>query len=138
MSAGATLRSRAAAGFTLIEIIVVLVVLGLILSLVIADGPAHSQRLDLDAAAENVVGMLRSARSRAIAEDQLVTVAFDAGGYRVDNSAFTWAGDVRAVGDRMIKFTPDGGSSGGGIILLGGGRQIAIYVDWLTARVHIR
>ena len=40
--------------------------------------------------------------------------------------------------DRVISFTPDGGSSGGRLVLRGGDRQVAIGVDWLTGRVVVR
>ena len=129
MRTGATRRKYTAGGFTLIEMIVVLVVLGLVLGLVIARGPARSQGLDLSAAAKQVAGMLRLARSRAIAEDRAVAVDF---GTR------RWSDDILVVGDHVINFTPDGGSSGGRIILHGGDRLIAVDVDWLTGRIQIR
>jgi len=130
---------RRTGGFTLIEMIVVLVVLGLALTLVLTHGPMHSQRLDLDAAARQVVGALRLARSRAIAEDRAVAVEFGARGYQLDRDApVTWSTDVSPKGDRMIRFTPDGASSGGRIVLRGGQRDVAIGVDWLTGRVVAR
>ena len=126
-------------GFTLLEMIVVLVVLGLILGLVITHGPAHSNRLDLDAAARQVTGALRVARSRAIAEERAVIVTFGQRGYRLGVDApVAWSADVSAVGDRTIGFAPDGGSAGGRIVLRGRERQVAIDVDWLTGRVVMR
>ncbi len=125
-------------GFTLIEMIVVLVVLGLVLGLVIAHGPAHSLRLDLDAAGRQVVGILRVARSRAIADDRVVAVRFAPGLYRMDGGApVALPSDVVLAGDRVIRFTPDGESSGARIVLRNGVRQVAIGVDWLTGRVQL-
>jgi general secretion pathway protein H len=133
------MRRREECGFTLLEMIVVLVVLGLVLGLVITRGPAHSQRLDVDAAAREVTGAMRLARSRAIAEDRIVTVVFGQGGFRLDQEApVDWSNDVFAAGDRAIHFSPDGGSSGGRIVLRSGDRQIAIGVDWLTGHVLTR
>jgi general secretion pathway protein H len=130
---------RRTGGFTLIEMIVVLVVLGLALTLVLTHGPMHSQRLDLDAAARQVSGALRLARSRAIAQDRAVAVAFGARGYQIDRDApVIWSADVSPNGDRVISFSPDGGSSGGRIVLRGGEREVAIGVDWLTGRVLVR
>ena len=133
------MNRRDVAGFTLLEMIVVLVVLGLALGLVMTHGPARSPRLELDAAARQVAGALRLARSRAIAQERTVPVAFATGGYELDgDAAVSWAADVTPMGDRVISFTPDGGSSGGRIVLRGGGHQVAIGVDWLTGRVFVR
>jgi prepilin-type N-terminal cleavage/methylation domain-containing protein len=54
------------AGFTLIEMIVVVVVIGLVLSLFIQRGPMRSPALEARAAANEVAESLRLARSRAI------------------------------------------------------------------------
>lgn len=133
------MRTRDSAGFTVIEMIVVLAVLALALGLVITHGPVRSQRLELDAAARGVAGALRLARSRAIAEERTVVFALDASGYRLDRGApTTWSGDVSPQGNRLVVFTPDGGSSGGRIILREGERAVAIGVDWLTGRVIVR
>jgi general secretion pathway protein H len=130
---------RGARGFTLIEMIVVLAVLGLALVLVVTHGPMRSPRLELDGEARQVAGVLRLARSRAIAEERAVTVAFDTGGYRLDRGApVGWTNGVSPAGNGVISFTPDGGSSGGVIVLRGGERQVAIGVDWLTGRVVVR
>jgi prepilin-type N-terminal cleavage/methylation domain-containing protein len=75
------MNRRDTAGFTLLEMIVVLVVLGLTPGLVMTHGPVHSRRLELDATARQVAGALRLARSRAIAEERGVAVAFGTGGF---------------------------------------------------------
>ncbi len=125
-------------GFTLIEMIVVLVVLGLALGLVMSRGPARSPHLELDAAARQVAGALRVARSRAIADDRVVTVIFAPGLYGLDgDAARSLPGSVAIAGDRMVRFTPDGESSGGQVILRDGDRLMAIGVDWLTGRVRL-
>jgi general secretion pathway protein H len=133
------MRVRASAGFTLIEMLVVLAVLALVVGLVITHGPVRSQRLELDAAARQVTGALRLARSRAIADERTVVFALDARGYRLDRDTWTtWSGEVSPRGDRLVVFTPDGGSSGARIVLNDGERAVAIGVDWLTGRVVVR
>jgi general secretion pathway protein H len=133
------MKARASAGFTVIEMVVVLAVLALALGLVITHGPVRSQRLELDAAARRVAGALRLARSRAIAEERTVVFSLDARGYHLDRDApTTWSGDVSSEGNRVVVFTPDGGSSGARIVLREGERAVAIGVDWLTARVVVR
>jgi general secretion pathway protein H len=133
------MKRHGQAGFTLFEMIVVLVVLGLALGLLMTHGPVRSERLELDATARQVANSLRLARSRAIAEERMVLVAFGAGGYRLDSAApVSWPANVSPAGNQAISFTPDGGSSGGLIVLRDGGRQVAIGVDWLTGRVVTR
>jgi general secretion pathway protein H len=125
-------------GFTLIEMVVVLAVLGLMLGLVVSRGPAHSRRLDLDATARQVTVSLRLARARAIAENRVVRWEAGPGGFRVDDEApHLLPADVRFAGAGSIGFAADGSSSGGQITLRGGERQVAIGVDWLTGRVRL-
>jgi general secretion pathway protein H len=133
------MKARASAGFTVIEVLVVLAVLALVLGLVMTHGPVRSQRLELDAAARRVVGALRLARSRAIAEERAVVFALDSGGYRLDRDVpTTWSADVSSEGNRRVVFTPDGGSSGARIVLRDGERAVAVGVDWLTGRAVVR
>jgi general secretion pathway protein H len=133
------MSGRGERGFTLLEMTVVLVVAGLALAVVLTRGPVRSQRLELDATARQVAGALRLARSRAIAQEHAVIVAFSTAGYRLDgDTPVAFSAGISPVGDRAIGFLPDGGSSGGRIVLHGGDRQVAIGVDWLTGRVLVR
>jgi general secretion pathway protein H len=125
-------------GFTLIEMIVVLIVLGLVLGLVITQGPARSQRLELDAAARQVAGALRVAHSRAIADGRVTLVRLGPSGYRLDGQdPIVLPPGIRLAGDSVIRFTPDGGSSSAQIVLRGGDKRITISVDWLVGRVRL-
>jgi general secretion pathway protein H len=129
---------RAQRGFTLIEIIVVLVILGLMLSLIVGHGPLHSQRLDLDATARQITGSLRLARSRAIVQNRTVIWVAGANGFSLDGGpAQRLPADVAVVAAGPIGFAADGSSSGGRIALQGGDRRVAIEVNWLTGRVRL-
>jgi general secretion pathway protein H len=125
-------------GFTLIELIVVLVILGLALSMVLGQGVARSPTLEFDSAVRQVAGALRLARSRAIADDRMVPVVFAPRGFQLDQqTAIGFAPDILLSGNRLIDFTPDGESSGGQVTLRMGSRQTVIGVDWLTGRVEL-
>ncbi len=145
---------RAGAGFTLIEMIVVLAVLGFVLGMVLSRGPQRSARLELDGAAREIAGALRGARARAIAQDRPVLVAIDAAdhAYTVDGATHALPkqlplklvanGAVAAPGGgaarlAAISFLPDGSSSGGRVEIAGGARRVLIGVDWLTGRVSV-
>ena len=126
-------------GFTLLEMIVVLAILGLMVGLVIAHGPLRSAGLDARSAASMLAGTLRAARSQAIADDRPVPVAFDgpAGLVRVG------AGPARPLGARLdpparpLVFLPDGSSVGARIGVAAGTVRKVVAVDWLTGRVAI-
>lgn len=139
------------AGFTLIEVLVVLAVLGLMLGLVVARGPQRSPALDLRVAAGQVAGVLRAARARAIAGNRPVLVEIDVaarsirpGGAApivlpadVALAATTTAG--LAAGDHSagFRFAPDGSASGGSVDLAAGERRARIDIGWLTGRVSV-
>lgn len=125
-------------GFSLIEMIVVLAVVGLIASLLVSHGPAHSRRLDLNAAAREVTGSLRLARARAVAENRTVRWVANRAAFHLDSEAtHTLAADVTMTGSGLIGFAADGSTSGGLITLHSSAGQIAVAVDWLTGRVSI-
>ena len=139
------------AGFTLVEVLVVLAVVGLALGVVALRGPQRSPALDLRAAAGTVAETLRLARSRAVAGNRTVGVAFDVAGpsLRLDGATPRGLppGIAMAVtatlgntaGGRLgaIQFAPDGSSSGGRVVLQGGGRRTQVGVEWLTGRVSV-
>jgi len=125
-------------GFTLLELIVVLIILGLALSLVLTQGPVRSPTVEFDSAVRQVTEALRLARSRAIADDRMVAVVFAPRGFRLDRETpIAFASEISLSGNRLIDFTPDGGSSGGEVTLRMGARQMVIGVDWLTGRVTL-
>jgi general secretion pathway protein H len=126
---------RDQAGFTLIEMIVVIVIMALIAGLVIVRRPWHSVGLDTDASVRALTSALRVARSRAIAQDREVSVVTGAIGFSVDGAAPWVLPSGEALSAGQVIFTPDGGSSGGVIVLAAGPRRIAVSVNWLTGRV---
>lgn len=139
------------AGFTLLEVLVVVALLGLVASIVLQRGPVRSPAVDLRAAAGEVARTLRQARGRAVASNRVVQVRFDVPGH-----AYAMDGDGRkplpaalsirvtsvALGTQpgslpSIGFAPDGSSSGGRIAFGLGPRAVDVAVEWLTGRVVV-
>ena len=149
------------AGFTLIEMIVVLAVLGLVAGLVLARGAPRSAGLEMRAAAGAVAQAMRVARTQAIMSNRPGTVVFNprAGTLRVGAgtprslpagtamnvvSTADLAGGQAGAGAQSgagapagIAFMPDGSSSGGRVELARGARRARVGVDWLTGRVSV-
>jgi general secretion pathway protein H len=126
------------AGFTLIEMIVVIVIMALITGLVVVRQPWHSVGLDTEASVRALTSALRVARSRAIAQDRDVVVVTGADGFAVDGGTPWGLPPGEALSASQVIFTPDGGSSGTTIVLAAGPRRIGVSVNWLTGRVLSR
>ena len=145
-------------GFTLLELLVVLVIASLAISLV---GPAFQRLLpglQLEAQARTLVAMLRHARSQAILSGDPVAISQDADGglrlsyrpqaYRLPaplsltltagpGQGDTAAGTAQMAGTAQILFYPRGDSSGGSLeIKPAAGRSELLSVDWLSGRVR--
>jgi general secretion pathway protein H len=138
-------------GFTLIEVIVTLAILGLALVLVAGYKPPWSSGLGLKGTASELASGLRLARSEAITSNRPVAFDLDVTGhiYRVGAGAkrrlpanisielLTISGETRVPNVGDIRFNPDGSSTGGRIALADGTRRVAVGVDWLTGRVSV-
>jgi general secretion pathway protein H len=139
------------AGFTLLEVIVVVVILGLVLGMVASNGPMRSPRLAQAAAARDIRQSLQDAAARAIAQDRTTV-------FRLDPASGVWREGARSgtvpAGTHIIfhgvagfaaregslgtvMFTPDGSASGGRITLAGPAGVQVIAIDWLTGRIKI-
>jgi general secretion pathway protein H len=139
------------AGFTLLEMIVVMAILGLALVLIVGYRPPWSGGLGVRGAAGELASALRLARSEAIARDGPVSVTIDVASrrYRVGErpvQAFppsfkveflTLASARGATNAGELRFNPDGSSTGGRITIGDGARTLVVGVDWLNGRVSI-
>lgn len=138
-------------GFTLIEMLVVLAIMGLGLALIAGYKPPWSRELGLRGASSEIAEGLRIARSEAIRRNRAVRFTIDLPDhrFRIGSGAVkelsprlavrlitvggeTWASRVGA-----IRFNPDGSSTGGSITLADGERAVAVDVDWLTGRISV-
>lgn len=143
-------RSEPHAGFTLIEMIVVLTILGLMTALIVSNRTGVSPAVQARAAAQAISGALRSARSEAVMSNRSVAFALDLAG-----RSYQWGQTPRqplpaelrlslltsrellaAAGESgVIRFDPDGGSTGGRVTIEGGGVVWWVGIDWLSGRV---
>ncbi len=126
-------------GFTLIEILVVVVILALSLTIVAGFIPRGNTGLTLTTSAGQLVNMLRLAHAHAMATQRPVvfTVALDGHGFLLDRKVHRLPDTVLVSlpGAASIRFAPDGSSSGGIIRIQAGSLSKTVQVDWLTGRV---
>jgi general secretion pathway protein H len=130
-----------ATGFTLIEMLVVLVILGLALAIVAGFLPRGYATVDLATGSDGLANTLRLARERAVTHQQPVTFTAT-----VDGRFYVLDGQIRPLPPALslgkastpvIRFSPDGSSTGGTIWLTVGGRSRLVRVDQLTGRVTV-
>jgi general secretion pathway protein H len=144
-------RFKSERGFTLVEVIVVLAILGLVLAMVATHGPLGVGTLTARAAANQLASGFRQARARAIADNRPVALSIDLVGHRwrvgtdrptelprnLDIAVLTVAGQTAGGTAAAIRFLPDGSSTGGRVELRDGRRLMKIGVDWLNGRVSV-
>lgn len=138
-------------GFTLIEVIVTLAVLGFALALIVGYKMPWSAALELRGAAAQLASQLRFARSEAVLHNRPISFEVDLAAHqfrigeqpahqlpsRLDIVLLTITGERRDVTKGDITFNADGSSTGGRITLSDGTRKLAVGVDWLSGRVSI-
>jgi type II secretion system protein H len=140
------LRSRRDAGFTLIELIVVLAIIALVAGLALPNLVGGKVSAELPAAEQELRAALRRARAVALAENREVrfTAAADGSSYAVDGESRTLrAGSdlrVEIVGfgpqnPPAIVFFPGGGASGGRVVLRNPKGTRSLEIDALTGMV---
>jgi general secretion pathway protein H len=135
--------AKQSAGFTLVELLVVIGIMGLILAAVISAKP-KTAATRVAVAARAVVATLQLARAQAMASNAETIVRVDTqkqqfGMARSMHSlprgmtiAMTVAETERIGESGGMRFYPDGQSSGGEIVLMLEGRAARIAVNWLT------
>lgn len=141
-------RSR---GFTLIELMVVLVVAGLILALAPPLISKAVPSLRAKQAVRDLVSGLRLARTEAVRRGVEATLEIDlqartltipaAGKSRnipddLDLTVTTAAEDYLDPGHAAFRFFPDGTATGGNVVLETSRLKYQVTVDWLTGRIH--
>lgn len=141
-----------ARGFSLIELLVVLVLIALVFAVVPFTTPRALEQAELEGAARSLALTLREARGRAVSTQREVAVVIDLSRrqYGIENSgssaglpgtaavAFVTAREeLQGAGVAAVRFYPDGGASGGRVTLTALQRSYAVDIDWLTGRVRV-
>jgi general secretion pathway protein H len=139
-------------GFTLLELLVVLAIIGIVLALVPGFMLRGQPGLGVDFTARGIADALRQARSHAMMQnrDQLFALdveqhLFRIGGQRapvqMDKNIQVTFQTARSetIGETVgqIRFFPDGSATGGRIGLTLDGQQVEVVVDWLTGLVSV-
>ena len=139
-------------GFTLVELLVVLTVIGLIIALAPMAMNRAMPSLELRTTTRELAAALRNTRSTAIRDNRemALTLDVDDSWYRLDGRdgeqtinpeielkllTATIEAEDESVG--RIRFFPDGTSTGGQITLARGEQTYYIVIDWLSGRVQV-
>jgi general secretion pathway protein H len=138
-------------GFTLLELLVVLAIIGFVLALMPGFVLQSQPQLDVDVAARAIADGLRETRSEAVLRNRSQAFALDvearvfrAGDQtpvRIDDgialSFRTARSQLLGEGVGQIRFFPDGSSTGGLIRLVQGDARAEVRSDWLTGLVTV-
>lgn len=139
------------AGFSLVELIVVLVLIALLMMMVGLSITRSVAAAEMRNAAREITAGLRHTRGQAVIQRQQQS-------FTVDTQARTWQAAGRPpvqlpeglevtlntarselTGEAAggIRFFPDGGSTGGSVVLIAGQREWHVTVGWLTGEIGI-
>lgn len=138
-------------GFTLLELLAVLVILALVAAFVVPS-LGRSTGTELEAATRTLAAGLRQARSDAVNRNREAALTLDVekrefrltGDERVHElpesirlELFTARSELESEQRGAIRFFSDGGSTGGRITISNDAGRRLVDVDWLTGRVRV-
>ncbi|TAL52774.1 MAG: type II secretion system protein GspH [Methylovulum sp.] len=139
-------------GFTLIELIVVLVIVILGFSAIGISLSSGNDTAEIKAVARDIVSALRYARGQALMDHQEITLSFDLeeNSYTLSNrdkiytipdeislTVVTAQSELTGQGQGNIRFYPDGSSTGGRVTLERDKAKLQIDINWLTGACEL-
>lgn len=143
---------RQDAGFTLLEVVAVLVIAALVMSAVLFANRSGSGSARLKAVSAAVASGLRHSRGRAIKTGREIVAKIN-----TSNGQIQWGTERRTLsldaGVRIkvisaesertkriagIRFFPNGSSTGGRLQLTSSGLRFDVIVNWLTGHVAVK
>jgi len=142
---------RASRGFTLIEIMAVLVIIAGVMGVFAFSIAGRLEKQKISGAAREVMSALRMTRSQAIVgrQEQALEVDLDAHTVtvpgrepvqlpeQIELKLVTASTEVSSSKVGRIRFFPDGGSTGGSLSLMTDSRQWQVKVSWLTGEIEL-
>ncbi|MDD2176770.1 GspH/FimT family pseudopilin [Acidovorax sp. D2M1] len=152
-SFGGWRASARAGGFTLLELLVVLVVAGIAVAVVGVGGQSFLDRSRYHQTVRDIASQLRQARALSVQEGRPVAVTYqpeirklmiDGGVYLDIPSSLGVQWDVAernprtptGAGFPIFVFNADGGARGGRLVVLRGGQGVAFKVNWLLGTIE--
>jgi general secretion pathway protein H len=143
--------ARKAAGFTLVELLVVLVIASLVLAMVGTSISRNISGAEMRTAARKVAASLRYTRTQAILtkSEQVFLVdtenlTYQAGEKKMESLPEGMKVELNTARSELtsetvggIRFYPDGGSTGGNVRLEANGRIYRVNVAWLTGEASL-
>lgn len=142
---------RTAGGFTLVEMLVVLVIIALMLAMVGTSISRGVSGAEMRTAAHKVAASLRYTRTQAILRkaEQVFLVdtenrTFQAPGRKLETLPKGMNVELNTARSELtsetvggIRFYPDGGSTGGNVRLEANGRVYRVNIAWLTGEASL-
>ena len=140
-----------ARGFTLVELMVVMVIIALVMGLVATSMSRSISSAEARAASRKLVASLRYTRAREIIDkkEQVFQLDTEKRSYQVpgrkqvnlpegvDVTITTARSEVTSEAVSGIRFFPDGGSTGGHIELTINDREYRVNIAWLTGEAKL-
>lgn len=146
--AGRMSRTFFGAGFTMIELLAAITIVGMLLAVTVPASMRFYQSIQYRQAVRDVVTVLSSARYAAVNTGRAQDVAINPKTNELQfndkhtrlpqglHLVVTSAREVNREEEGVIRFYPEGGSSGGGIdIERPGADGVRVSVDWLVGSV---
>ena len=139
-------------GFSLVELLVVLVISLTVITLSTVAYGKLSTNAYLKSSARHVAASLRFARSYAVVSGVESAFKIDlkerSYSFSGNNQSFKFKNNInldvfsasqlsQQENSAEIRFAPDGSSSGGRVALSSRNKKYVVYVDWLTGRVGV-
>ena len=138
-------------GFSLLELMAVMVIIGLMLALVATSISRSVSSAEVRTTARNVMAAMRYTRGQAIIKREEKTLDFDLEEMTyqapdrdlvelpegVEMKLLTARAELESESKGRIRFYPDGSSTGGRVTIIAGEREWEVEVAWLTGEISI-